>query len=255
MRCFLEQILPHHSTAFAVLGVKDGREVMRCKGCGLIMCSTADREQYLQLYKETTRYFELVGAGYTDFEDRFQHDYVVSEARFGNLMQHAGGATTLLDVGTGNGALLRRGLKLGFICYGVDLNEWMLSKARELVPAAKLYHGELTELSFDMTFDVITFIDVFEHLLNVMTYVARIDELLSPGGLLVLETPDTASDGWRNQRLEWAHCKPLEHPFLYNEKHIRAIFGTIGLAIVDKVFTIPGRCTYYLRRRHKRIQR
>ncbi len=249
MRCFLEHLIPHQDAELVTIGVKDCESVMRCKSCGLIACTFAGRDQYLTLYKEASRYFELVGAGYTDFEDRFQHDYVVAEPRMRNLMQHASGAMTLLDIGTGNGAFLRRSVEAGFACHGVDLNKWMLDKAQVLVPAAKLQHGEITELTFDTTFDVITFIDVFEHLLNPLEYVKRIDELLNPGGLLVLETPDIASDGWRHHKLEWAHCKPHEHPFLYGKKHIKAIFGSIGLIIVGKVYTIPGRCTYYLRRR------
>lgn len=247
MRCILKHILPHGSAGFELLGSKDGERVWHCKACGLITCSIAGREQYLDLYKKDARYFELVGAGYASFEDRFQHDYGVSEVRLRNILRWTTAAKTLLDVGTGNGAFLQRCVEAGFKCHGVDLNAWMLKKASVLVPKAVLRCGEITELEFDTTFDVITFIDVFEHVLDPLNYVKRIRELLSKGGLVVIETPDTESDGWKKQGVQWTHCKPHEHPFLYNEKHISTIFATVGLTLVSMVFTIPGRCTYYLR--------
>lgn len=249
MRCFLRQLIPHRDAQLEFIGVKDGQEVMQCPSCRLVACSTETQDEYLKLYKEAGRYFDLVGADYDSFEARFKHDFAVSEARFNNLLEYVHGAErALLDVGTGNGALLLRAIEAGYDCHGADLSQWVLDRARYLVPLATLHTGDILDLPFSLKFDIITFIDVFEHFLDPLASAKRVNELLSSAGLVVVETPDTACDGWVHDGLKWPHCKPLEHPFLYAAAHIKAIFGTIGMKLVGKVYTIPGRCTYYFRR-------
>ena len=65
------------------------------------------------------------------------------------------------------------------------------------------------------SFDVITFLDVFEHIPFPRQVLERVNLLLKPDGLLVLNLPDTGS--WCAQILgkRWALIIPPEHLHFY----------------------------------------
>ncbi len=67
--------------------------------------------------------------------------------------------------------------------------------------------------SLDSRFDVITMIDVFEHLPNPIHALGNCVQYLKPGGLLFVSTGNSAHWSWR--RLEG------QHPYLITPQHIR----------------------------------
>ena len=252
MICFFAEMIDHGSTKpmFRV-GTKDERQVFECSTCGLVHCPQPSEEEYLKLYTDGERYYNMsVGVGYDNFGLRFDHDYKIAEVRAKNLRNRLrNDEEEILDVGCGNGALVRRLSKLGILhAYGIDIDPWTVEHAKQHSPLLHIrcrnfldgdLHGE--------TFDAVLFTDSFEHFLRPLTAVRTILGLLRKDGLVVVEMPDTGSAGWWEERLDWCHMKPLEHPFLYNSNHVAALFKHIGMKIVDTIYTIPGRATYYIR--------
>ena len=97
---------------------------------------------------------------------------------------------TLLDIGCGWGALaIRAAQRFGVRVVGVTLSENQLALARERVAAAGVQHLVDIRLQdyrdIEGTFDRITSVGMFEHvgLRHLPDYFARIDRLLSPGGI------------------------------------------------------------------------
>jgi cyclopropane-fatty-acyl-phospholipid synthase len=97
---------------------------------------------------------------------------------------------TLLDIGCGWGALvIRAATKFGARCVGITLSQNQYDLALERVRAAGL-EGQIEIRLQDYrdtqgVFDRITSVGMFEHVgrVNLVTYFARVNELLADGGL------------------------------------------------------------------------
>jgi thiosulfate sulfurtransferase len=109
-------------------------------------------------------------------------------AMAGFVARHKGRGR-LVDVGCAYGAFL--GVAAGrWECWGTDISDHAVGVATERVSGATVVPGGLFDAELPVgTFDVVCLFDVIEHIADLDAAFARIDELLAPGGLLVLSVP------------------------------------------------------------------
>lgn len=101
----------------------------------------------------------------------------------------------LLDVGCGEGQFLRR-CAGAFDRYGIDISEEGVRQAQQVTGLATIQRASLEELPFDAeSFEVVTCLDVVEHLPRPEVGVAELHRVLARGGCLVLSTPNPQSLG------------------------------------------------------------
>ena len=103
---------------------------------------------------------------------------------------------TALDVGCGAGLLAEPLARLGAAVTGLDASAELIAVAREHAKATGLeidYRaGELEAL--EGQFDLITCMEVIEHVADPAAFIAALARRLAPGGLLILSTPNAT--GW-----------------------------------------------------------
>jgi 2-polyprenyl-3-methyl-5-hydroxy-6-metoxy-1,4-benzoquinol methylase len=129
------------------------------------------------------------------------HDYGVPDppheplylAKVVHSLQTAG-ATTILDAGCGDGSFTASLAKAGFTVYGLDLSEGGIDSARGRYPhiqfATASVYDDLGKVFRGVTqFDAVISVEVIEHLYSPSTFVSRVHECLTPGGLAVVTTP------------------------------------------------------------------
>jgi 2-polyprenyl-6-hydroxyphenyl methylase/3-demethylubiquinone-9 3-methyltransferase len=100
-----------------------------------------------------------------------------------------------MDVGCGAGLLAEPLARLGARVTGLDASPNLISVARDHASASGLaidYRtGELAELQGQ--FDLITCMEVIEHVADPAAFVGALAKRLAPGGLLVMSTPNATA--------------------------------------------------------------
>src|ERR1039457_101974 len=96
---------------------------------------------------------------------------------------------TLLDVGCGDGFFLKQCVKMGFDCYGVEDSKALSSYAATR-SEAHIVQGIYTKDLFSPgKFDIITFIQVLEHIPSLLQVLDAVKYHLKPEGIVVIEVP------------------------------------------------------------------
>jgi 2-polyprenyl-6-hydroxyphenyl methylase/3-demethylubiquinone-9 3-methyltransferase len=103
---------------------------------------------------------------------------------------------TALDVGCGAGLLAEPLARLGASVTGIDASPEVIKIAREHAAAAGLdiayRNGDVQQL--DGQFDLVTAMEVVEHVADPAAFVTALARRLAPGGLLIMSTPNAT--GW-----------------------------------------------------------
>ena len=106
----------------------------------------------------------------------------------GNLSQ-----TQILDIGCGDGSLSLQYLEGDNSITFVDVSDKMLDRVKEQVSVEFLknvtfVNAPFESIIFDKQFDVVLCVGVIAHVASVEELFKKIDKILKPGGVLVLET-------------------------------------------------------------------
>jgi len=96
----------------------------------------------------------------------------------------------LLDIGCGNGALLKQAQRLGFHASGIEISASLAAVARNRTQC-EVHEGFLCELGLpESSFDVVTMYDLIEHAANPRQDLEHAFRILRPGGVLFALTPN-----------------------------------------------------------------
>ncbi len=96
----------------------------------------------------------------------------------------------VLDVGSFAGIFLRKMIKNNYEAYGIEVNPTM---ADYTIDELKLNVKKGTFLGTEVpkeTYDVVTMIDVLEHLVDPKQIIIKVHGVLKPGGLFVIKVPN-----------------------------------------------------------------
>lgn len=138
----------------------------------------------------------------------------------------------LLDVGCSLGATIEAGARLGWDSYGVDISEDAIDYCRNRGLRCVSTRG--IELPYpDETFHVVTAWHVIEHVANVAETLAEWRRVLKPGGLLVMETPDTTCLKVRLLGRRYRRYWKAEHIYAFQRTNFEPFVQRAGLQILD----------------------
>ena len=118
----------------------------------------------------------------------------------------------VLEVGCGLGHLLGW-LVDRYQAYGTDINVWALSQARRNVPAANFALLSAEDLGGfpQAAFQIVIAKHVVEHLPHPERAVAEMSRIISPGGVLILATPNLDSAMRKVKQEKWIGYKDQTH--------------------------------------------
>jgi 2-polyprenyl-3-methyl-5-hydroxy-6-metoxy-1,4-benzoquinol methylase len=150
----------------------------KCKKCGFVFCKnipSADTlNEYYKHYGKTDFISPITIKRYNEWLDKFE-----------KYRKH----NTLLDIGCGNGFLLEQAKQRGWKVYGTEYSTQLVQVCE--AKGITMYHGALSTNTFaDLEFDVITSIEVIEHINNPLEEMQHISRMLRTGGLFFCTTPN-----------------------------------------------------------------
>jgi 2-polyprenyl-3-methyl-5-hydroxy-6-metoxy-1,4-benzoquinol methylase len=153
---------------------------------------------------------------------------------------------TWLDYGCGAGGLLkylrdRRSLPIAGVDVPVEPSGFDVGvyaeRLRE-VDRLRIYSEDELERLPSESFDVISLIEVIEHVERPLEVLSLASRLLKPGGLLLLTTGNLACPLARWQGVRFAYCLPEIHISLWTPRSLRSAYERVGL--VARQFQCEG---------------
>lgn len=199
-------------------GEKFACELWRCRRCRAIFCSKPpDSTESRRLYE---RYHD--GARFC-----LAPTVEVSLERLVSLAERARATGRWLDFGYGEGGLLEVAQRRGWACYGVEISRSMLDygSGRGWMVTSDP-HGDSRFV--DGTFDVVTMIEVLEHIVDPVGLLSAAARWLRPGGLLYVTTPNAGGLNCRILRQSWSIVCPPQHLVLWTPRALRVALARAG---------------------------
>lgn len=193
----------------------------RCEDCGFLFADDPEATEIGELYAA------LDDPAYEEGADARirQLAWLVALCR-----AEQPGARTLLDVGAASGLLVAEAARSGLIGVGVEPSRTLSRSARDRgvdVLEGTLPHPELEH----RTFDVVTLVDVVEHVTDPVALCRAAADRLSSNGLLVVVTPDVGSVAARVFGRLWWHFR-VAHVGYFSDKSFSRAAARAGLSVV-----------------------
>jgi SAM-dependent methyltransferase len=196
--------------------------IVRCRDCGLVF--TSPRPSAKDLIE-----------GYSGCADE---SYAV-ESSSRSINGHLSLSTIkrfikngkLLEVGASTGYFLNAA-RVDFDVAGLEPSQWACQMARDRFRLDCYQETlEATERFAPGSLDVVVMIDVIEHLTDPKAAIKRAAQLLRPGGLLYLVTPDIDSASAWVLRGSWWGFRPA-HIYYFSVATMRRLLGEAGFDVV-----------------------
>ena len=138
----------------------------------------------------------------------------------------------ILDVGCGDGVLLRRLAAVGFSrLHGVD--PFVPATARS-PDGVTVFKARLE--AFDGRYDVVMLHHSLEHMEDPLAAMSAIRRLLSSGGTAIVRTPVADSTAWRLYGADWVQLDAPRHLFVHSRQSVSNLAERAGLEVSSVVY-------------------
>jgi 2-polyprenyl-3-methyl-5-hydroxy-6-metoxy-1,4-benzoquinol methylase len=202
----------------------------RCPQCDLRLASCSPAQYEASLHKWDT------AQGTTPDARSAQRFRTVARRRLGAVLRQLPATPTarLLDVGCSSGSLLAVAAEMGFAVTGVETAPAAAEAARRA--GFEVHLGALEEAALaPASFDVITLIELIEHLTEPLAMMQACHRLLRPGGIVLISTPNPASWTARVLGARWEGFSLVRlggHICFYSPAAIRALAQRTGFDVI-----------------------
>lgn len=205
--------------------------IYECSSCGFQ--TQYPRPSPDKLYTEEY-YTGEADFSYRDERNTETYDRYVWRARIENIKRFKSRGE-FLDVGCSFGGFLNCAREAGFRVTGVEISAYSAKVASER--GVRIYTGEFLDADLpENFFDVVTLVEVIEHLSEPKLVFQKLNRILKPGGLLLIQTANF--EGWQAIKAGASYHYYLPgHFYYYSESNLKKILDRSGFT--DHI-TYPG---------------
>ncbi len=144
-----------------------------------------------------------------------------------------------VDVGCGDGALVMTANDYGFRSLGLDARSCTVDRLQSL--GFNAVQGDFMSLDFKISIDILSMMDVLEHMPFPLGAIRKASTLLRAGGMFVISLPELGCSSWR--ALDAANANPywgeIEHHHNFSRQRLTRLLLENGFEVVD--YAIPFR--------------
>ncbi len=208
---------------FSNLFIKNNFKFVTCTNCGLIFVKPSPRK------KELDRYYKNF-----DYNLGFINEHIIrndSIKVLNDLNTYVVNKGYLLDIGCGAGFFIDEAKKRGWHVTGVDTSIKAVNYAKKKLHLSASI-GDINNHKFKYDFDLITLIQVIEHLPNPTLLLRRINHLLKTKGLLYIATPNINSVLFKVLHTDFNYLIPPEHIVYYSSSTLCRLLINNGFNII-----------------------
>lgn len=197
-------------------------DIFRCLNCNVVFENIAGLKKSINKHYKT-----LDDVAYEEERDNRARAF----KRIISKLKEIKSSGKLLDIGCATGALLVEAQKQGYSTYGLEPSLWASKIAREK------YHlnvktGRVEDMRYSKNnFDIVTLLDVIEHLVRPDLIVQKVASVLKKGGVVCIVTPDFGSTASRILGERWWHVRP-SHFYYFEHRIMRSLLEKAGFEII-----------------------
>lgn len=210
------------------------RGLVQCQSCGLVYVGEQpNAEELYALYGET--YFRNDQSGEVGYSNYIRDEPNIRKTvrrRFAHVEKFVKPGR-MVDVGCAMGFFMDEAAKRGWQVEGLDVSQYAVDYVQRRF-GHTAYNGSLTSVDLPHTaYDLVTMYDVIEHVPDPRAYVQRVADLLKPGGVFELATPDVGSFPARLTGKRWIGYKlSEEHVYYFSVATLRRMLAEAGFEVV-----------------------
>lgn len=211
-------------------GVYNNQEfqIIKCQNCGL---------------SRTWPIFEnenAIGKFYNDQEDYQERLNQLAlwrsfEQKILKILKKYKNSGDLLDIGCNIGIFADLAQKNGYNAYGIDLSSKAIEIGKkEFNLGDRLMSGKLEKINFPANkFDIVTYLHVLEHIPDLSAELAKAYEVLKPGGIILIETPNFNSIWRKILGTRWYPLAPHQHVWQFDPEPLKNILKNHKYSILE----------------------
>ena len=210
-----------------------GRTYFSCSRSSLVWLAIFDTRRTAY---DTSYFFSEYKAQYgkTYLED-FTNIKELSTCRLRWLSKLLPPGSSLIDIGCAYGPFLSAAAEAGLRCYGIDVADDAVKYVRRHLGIAAVKADFLTvdtEKSFQLDkFDCLSMWYVIEHFENLRAVLAKVANLVKPGGVFAFSTPNRAGISGRLAFKKFLNSSPKDHYTIWSPRAARSILREYGFVV------------------------
>ena len=174
------------------------------------------RAMYDQGYYEGTNSYT-----YEDERKALKYYDKVWRSRLKTLKRHLGTHSqkpVFLDVGCSFGGFAESAHRQGFQSFGVEISDFAREQAARFAPHVSVYR-DLCETGLSTaSVDIITMVEVIEHVADPKTMIRDLVDLLKPGGILMIQTANMDSRQAKDAGKDYHYYLPGHYSY-FSRRH------------------------------------
>lgn len=212
---------------FKIIKFTDLFDIYKCSDCNFQFMNPIFKKDFLKSLYSEKYYKGSSDYSYVDERKYFKYNSYVWDARLKNIRKYVNDGN-FLDVGCSFGGLLIRAQKY-FNIYGIEISKYSYDHAKEFL-GKNIHKGSLDNHHFKNDFfNVITMVEVIEHLQNPVKYLKESFDLLKYGGMLLIQTADMEAKQSIDMGCDYHYYLP-GHVSYFSEQNLTSTLEKIGFS-------------------------
>jgi 2-polyprenyl-3-methyl-5-hydroxy-6-metoxy-1,4-benzoquinol methylase len=229
--------------------------ILQCEECGLMYRTPIPTQEELKKYYSSGYYQEY---GFREYAARKEHIIkyrfepilnffkdVIERDRF--IKDRLKGKPVFLDIGCALGFFIELLKNQGYEAKGVEFSYDAAQYAKKNLGLEEVYTGSVEEVGFEPEcFDVITLLDVLEHVVSPNTILKETNRILKKEGLVLASIPNVSAAEARGKRGLSEFLFAEGHLFNFPYDTLKRLFNINGFNIIGITsLSIPRRWLDY----------